>query len=77
MRPGLLRFVLAILLLSMGRVGWAADNAPFDLAGPPLRVTITRGARTLPVGAVPNLAVGDKVAIKAELARQVRRRATS
>ena len=67
MRLGPLRLVLAVLLLSVGRVAWAADTAPFDLAGPQLRVMITRAARTLPVGAVPNLAVGDKVAIKAEL----------
>ncbi len=45
----------------------AADNAPFDLAGPQLRVMITRGGRSLPVAQVPNLAAGDRVAIKAEL----------
>jgi hypothetical protein len=67
MRLGPLRFSLAVLLLSVGPAAWAADNAPFDLAGPQLRVMITRGARTLPVSAVPNLAVGDKVAVKAEL----------
>ena len=46
---------------------WPADNAPFDLAGPQLRVKITRGTRTLPVAEVPNLAVGRQVAIKADL----------
>jgi hypothetical protein len=67
MRFGALRFILAVLLLGPGPAAWPADNAPFDLAGPQLRVMITRGTRTLPVADVPNLAVGDKVAIKAEL----------
>ena len=67
MRIGPSRFILAVLLLGLGPAAWPADNAPFDLAGPQLRVMITRGTRTLPVADVPNLAVGDKVAIKAEL----------
>jgi hypothetical protein len=67
MRLGRSRFVLAVLLLGLGPAAWSADSAPFDLAGPELRVMITRGTRTLPVADVPNLAVGDKVAIKAEL----------
>jgi hypothetical protein len=44
----------------------AGDAAPFDLAGPQLRVTITRALRTLPVAEVPNLNVGDRLAIKAD-----------
>ncbi|HEY6454936.1 MAG TPA: hypothetical protein VIY90_06575 [Steroidobacteraceae bacterium] len=67
MRFGPSRFILAVLLLGPGPAAWPADNAPFDLAGPQLRVMITRGSRTLPVADVPNLAVGDKVGIKAEL----------
>ncbi|HTB67877.1 MAG TPA: hypothetical protein VK727_16765, partial [Steroidobacteraceae bacterium] len=67
MRFGPSRFFLAVLLLGLGAAAAAADNAPFDLAGPQLRVMITRGTRTLPVADVPNLAVGDKLAIKAEL----------
>jgi hypothetical protein len=44
-----------------------ADPAPFDLAGPTLEVKITRGAKTLPASAVPNLIAGDRVWIKADL----------
>lgn len=44
-----------------------AGAAPFDLAGPVLEVTVTRGAVTLPIGEVPNLAPGDRLAIKADL----------
>jgi hypothetical protein len=43
-----------------------ADPGPFDLAGPTLDVKITRGAKTLPASAVPNLVVGDRVWIKAD-----------
>ncbi|HEY4973138.1 MAG TPA: hypothetical protein VII41_05990, partial [Steroidobacteraceae bacterium] len=45
----------------------AADPAPFDLAGPNVQVTITRDGKTLPVSQVPNLAVGDRLWIKADL----------
>ena len=44
-----------------------AGAAPFDLAGPVLEVTVTRGAATLPIGEVPNLAPGDRLAVKADL----------
>jgi hypothetical protein len=44
-----------------------ADPAPFDLAGPSLEVRVTRGAETLPVAEVPNLAAGDSVWIKSDL----------
>jgi len=44
-----------------------AQPAPFDLAGPNLQITVTRGDHTLPIGEVPNLAPGDRVLIKAEL----------
>jgi hypothetical protein len=44
-----------------------AQPAPFDLAGPDLQITVTRGEHTLPIGQVPNLAPGDRVVIKAEL----------
>ncbi len=42
----------------------AAGPAPFDLSGPTLDVTVTRGATTLPIAEVPHLAAGDKLAIK-------------
>ena len=47
--------------------GAQAGAAPFDLAGPVLEVTVTRGATTLPIGEVPNLAPGDRLAIHADL----------
>ncbi len=67
MRRESLRAVLAVLLLGAAARVWAMESAPFDLAGPQLRVMITRAAHTLPVAEVPNLAVGDKLTIKAEL----------
>jgi hypothetical protein len=45
----------------------AADPAPFDLAGPVIEVTVSRGGKTLPVSQVPNLAVDDRLWIKADL----------
>jgi hypothetical protein len=42
----------------------AAGPAPFDLAGPTLDVTVTRGGTTLSIAQVPHLAVGDTLAIK-------------
>jgi len=60
---------LTLLLLAAaapaGRVH--ADPAPFDLAGPTIDVTVTRGARTLPISQVPSLSGGDRLWIKAEL----------
>jgi hypothetical protein len=45
----------------------SADPAPFDLAGPNLDVTVTRGVKTLPISQVPNLVAGDRLSIKADL----------
>jgi hypothetical protein len=55
------------LILTIIAAAASADPAPFDLAGPTLEVTITRGAKTLPASAVPNLLAGDRVWIKADL----------
>jgi hypothetical protein len=56
------------LLLSMVlAVAAHAGPAPFDLAGPILDVTITRGSVTLPAAEVPNLAAGDRIWLKADL----------
>jgi hypothetical protein len=41
-----------------------ADPAPFDLAGPRLYVDVSRGDATLPVTAVPGLAVGDRLRLR-------------
>jgi hypothetical protein len=59
----------AALILSAAVLSDAghADAAPFDLAGPTLEVAVTRGSATLPAGEVPNLAVGDRIWIRANL----------
>lgn len=44
-----------------------AEPAPFDLAGPSLEARVTRGDASLPISQVPNLAVGDRVSIRADL----------
>ena len=43
------------------------EPAAFDLAGPSIEVEVTRGVRSLPVSQVPNLVVGDRVWMKADL----------
>ena len=45
----------------------ADDPAHFDLIGPKVDVRITRGNITLPIAEVPNLMVGDKIWVKADL----------
>jgi len=57
------------LLLTLLLPGWAmaADPTPFDLAGPVLRVSVTRGAASLPIAQVPNLEAGDQIQIRADL----------
>lgn len=45
----------------------AADPVPFDLAGPGLQISVTRGDTTLPIGQVPSLAPGDQLRIAADL----------
>ena len=44
-----------------------ADPAPFDLAGPDLQVSVTRHGVTLPIATVPQLAPGDRIAVKVML----------
>jgi hypothetical protein len=44
-----------------------ADPAAFDLAGPTLEVTVTRGTTTLPAARVPSLMAGDRVWMKTDL----------
>jgi hypothetical protein len=45
----------------------AQNPAPFDLNGPRIDMRVTRGGKTLPIAAVPNLQPGDKVWIHPEL----------
>jgi hypothetical protein len=61
------RSVLAATALALANaIAAHADPAPFDLAGPTLDVKVTRGSQTLPISQVPNLATGDRIAIKAD-----------
>jgi hypothetical protein len=59
--------LLTAALVLTGNSAAIADPAPFDLAGPNLEVKVTRGAKTLPVSQVPNLAPGDRLWIQADL----------
>ncbi|HTV04199.1 MAG TPA: hypothetical protein VME86_02445 [Acidobacteriaceae bacterium] len=54
-------FVFSFLLLLCVCAAAFADAARFDLNGPKIEVTVTRGGKTLPITQVPNLAVGDKL----------------
>ena len=56
--PALVAFLAAIAA--------HAEPAPFDLAGPNLAVTVTRGQKTLPITQVPNLAPGDRLWIQTD-----------
>jgi len=60
-------FIAVALFCLLAPATGIAATAPFDLAGPTLEVNVTRGGVTLPISAVPSLAVGDRVALKAEL----------
>lgn len=55
----------ALLLAGIGAATAPAraDPAPFELAGPDMRILVTRGERTLPIAQVPSLATGDKVTV--------------
>jgi hypothetical protein len=57
--------VLSIATLAMAGAQ-AAGAAPFDLTGPALEVTVTRGGASLPIAQAPHLAAGDKLSIKAD-----------
>lgn len=57
-------WTLLIALLSNSSL---AGAAPFDLTGPVLEATVTRGSTTLPAAQVPNLAAGDRIWIRAKL----------
>ena len=56
----------ALLLLCMAWPARAATSS-FDLSGPTLEATVTRGKARLPIAEVPNLQAGDRVWIQANL----------
>lgn len=57
---GLLAGACLLTPILSGRAQTATAPA-FDLAGPTLRISVTRGTDTLPIAQVPGLAEGDKV----------------
>lgn len=63
-RMPLIPLLLAVLFAATP--ARAQQNA-FDLAGPDLKLTVTRDGTTLPIGAVPSLLPGDKVTAEAML----------
>lgn len=59
--------ILGGLALLLSAVAAVASPSPFDLTGPRLDVAVTRNGATLPLEWVPNLAEGDRIAIKLAL----------
>ena len=60
---GLYAAALSLLTVRLA----VADPAPFDLVGPTLAVSVTRGTVTLPITKVPSLAAGDRLQLQVEL----------
>ena len=60
------RQIFLALVAFLAAIAAHADPAPFDLAGPNLAVTVTRGQKTLPITQVPNLAPGDRLWIQTD-----------
>ena len=50
--------LLGMLFVSVAAHG---DSAPFDLSGPRLEVTVTRGGKTLPISSIASFRQGDKL----------------
>ncbi|MFN3799546.1 MAG: hypothetical protein ACK4S5_18825, partial [Sphingobium yanoikuyae] len=50
--------------------GLAAEPAPFELTGPDLKVSVTRGTTSLPISQVPSLRAGDKLLIEPNLPKE-------
>lgn len=66
-----LRTLLCSLLVAFAAAGAAsAETAKFDLAGPSLKVTVSHGGRSLPIGRAPNLSPGDVLQVRADLPQQ-------
>jgi hypothetical protein len=60
------RPILVAVIAVLAAVAVHAEPAPFDLTGPNLSVTVTRGDKTLPITQVPNLAPGDRLWVQAD-----------
>jgi hypothetical protein len=66
MRAPLKLLLAALAALLIPAIAWA-DAAPFDLAGPELKISVTRAGQTLPIARAVTLAPGDQLSIKPEL----------
>ncbi len=66
-RPSRLALIATACAVLVPAAVEAADPAPFDLNGPELSVTVTRGDASLPIGQVPALMSGDQLTISANL----------
>lgn len=63
-----LRLTVALLLFAFAVVLQAhGDDARFDLAGPQVSVSVTRGTVTLPIAQVPSLLANDRLNVRADL----------
>jgi hypothetical protein len=63
----MLQLGLFLLFLLASVSPLRADTAAFDLSGPPIKVRVTRGNKTLPISQVPNLQAGDRIWLHPEL----------
>src|SRR5437016_3483421 len=63
---GIRRSIFLALVALLAAIAVHAEPAPFDLGGPNLAITVTRGQKTLPITQVPNLAPGDRLWIQAD-----------
>lgn len=69
MRTLLNRLTAILAMLSLAGPAAAQANSTFDLAGPALRMRVTRGEVSLPIAQVPGLRTGDRVMLSADLPR--------
>jgi hypothetical protein len=58
---------LAAAALLLPPVAAQAESQQFDLTGPVLRMSVTRGGVTLPIARVPSIAADDRIRIAADL----------
>jgi hypothetical protein len=57
---------LSLFILFVPARSLRADSAPFDLIGPVVEAKVSRGGKSLPISAVPNLQAGDRLWIQAD-----------
>ncbi|MBB5985877.1 hypothetical protein [Sphingobium lignivorans] len=63
----ILRLSLSLIMCVAPLTSTQAQSTMFDLTGPTLTVTVTRGETTLPLAQVPALQPGDKLTLRANL----------